>query len=177
MIEAVPTGRQPARMVWASIWIGRGGVPGRSPLVIMQRDETRRRAGYTAWSYLEALEEGLLPHYRRGQLFMADNAPIHTARISKRWLKDHRVKTIDWPPYSPDLNPIEHLWWALKKKLYELYPEFNYTGDIVEEWEQFENGLREAWSAIPDSLIVKLISSMPRRLNAVRKASGYQTKY
>lgn len=109
MIEAVPTGRQPACMVWASIWIGRGGVLGRSPLVIMQRDETRRRAGYTAWSYLEALKEGLLPHYRRGQLFMADNAPIHTARISKRWLKDHRVKTIDWPPYSPDLNPIEHL--------------------------------------------------------------------
>ncbi|USP82205.1 hypothetical protein yc1106_09479 [Curvularia clavata] len=66
MIEAVPTGQQPARMVWASIWIGRGGVLGRSPLVIMQRDETRRRAGYTAWSYLEALEEGLLPHYRRG---------------------------------------------------------------------------------------------------------------
>ncbi|EMD64376.1 hypothetical protein COCSADRAFT_87168, partial [Bipolaris sorokiniana ND90Pr] len=82
-----------------------------------------------------------------------------------------------WPPFSPDLNPIEHLWWALKKKLHELHPEFDYMGDTEREWDQFENGLREAWSAIPDSLITKLISSMPRRLDAVRTAHGYQTKY
>ena len=79
MIEAVPTGRQPARMVWAAIWIGPGGVVGRSPLVIMERDTTRRRGGYTAWSYLIALTEGLLPNYRAGELFMQDNSPIHTA--------------------------------------------------------------------------------------------------
>lgn len=108
---------------------------------------------------------------------MRDNAPIHTARISKRWMRNHGIETIDWPPYSPDLNPIEHLWWALKKKLHELHPKFDYIGDINIKWEQFENGLREAWSVIPDSLISKLILSMPRRLNAVRTAHGYQTKY
>jgi transposase len=59
-------------------------------------------------------------------------------------LEVHGVATADWPPYSPDLNPIEHLWWALKKKLHELYPEFDYMRDSAEEWEAFELGLHKA---------------------------------
>jgi len=50
-------------------------------------------------------------------------------------------------------------------------------GDSPEAWEVFEQGLHEAWAAIPDSLIRSLIRSMPRRLEAVRQARGYQTKY
>jgi len=174
--EAVPTGRQPARMVWAAIWIDSDGVVGRSPLVIMKRDSSRRRAGYTARSYLKALTEGLLPNYSAGELFTRDNARIHTARISQRWLRIHRIETIDWPPCSPDLDPIEHLWCTLKQKLHELCPEFECIGDTNIEWEQFENGLREAWSAIPDFLITKLILSMPRRLAAFGTANGYQAE-
>ena len=84
---------------------------------------------------------------------------------------------MDWPPYSPDLNPTEHLWWALKKKLHDLHPEFDTIGDSAEEWEAFENGLVEAWFAIPDTLIASLILSMPQRIRAVIQAKGYQTKY
>ena len=108
---------------------------------------------------------------------MQDNAPIHTAKLSTEWLEAHGIATIDWPPYSPDLNLIEHIWWALKRKLYELHPEFDYMGDSLDEWDRFEMGLVEAWAAIPDTLIRKLIMSMPRRLDAVRLARGYQTKY
>ncbi|KAH8722682.1 hypothetical protein GQ44DRAFT_348547 [Phaeosphaeriaceae sp. PMI808] len=50
-------------------------------------------------------------------------------------------------------------------------------GDTVEEWVAFEAGLKEAWAAIPDSLLKKLILSMPDRLAACKAAKGYQTKY
>ena len=113
-------------MEWASIWIGEGGVIGRSPLIIMSRDPQAKQNGYTRLSYLAALEEGLRPYYEPGDAFMQDNAPIHGAIEVKEWHEDHGVWVIEWPPYSPDLNPIEHLWWALKKKLHELYPEFDY---------------------------------------------------
>ena len=177
MVEEVTTAHQPARMVWASISMTLGGRVWRSPLVVMTRDEAAPRRGYTAQSYIWALEEGLMPYYRPGEWFMQDNARIHTAYACREWLEVHGVATVDWPPYSPDLNPIEHLWWALKKKLHELYPEFDYMGDSQEEWEAFELGLHEAWAAIPDSLIRQLIRSMPQRLDAVRQARGYQTKY
>ena len=89
----------------------------------MTRDEAAARRRYTAQSYIQALEEGLRDSYRPGEWFIQDNAPIHTAHASREWLE------VDWPPYSPDLNPIEHLWWALKKKLHKLHPEFDNIGD------------------------------------------------
>ncbi|KAH7394666.1 hypothetical protein BKA66DRAFT_598773 [Pyrenochaeta sp. MPI-SDFR-AT-0127] len=57
MVEDVSTARQPARMVWASIWMTPRGKLGRSPLVIMDRDSSAARNGYTARSYIQALEE------------------------------------------------------------------------------------------------------------------------
>ncbi len=177
MINEIPTGKQPARMVWGAIWLTEEGEAQRSPLVIMTRDPRSLGGGYTAWSYIKALKEGLRPVYSRGQLFMQDNARVHTARSSMDWLELHDVEVLDWPPYSPDLNPIEHMWVALKRTLHKLHPEFDTMGDTEEEWAAFEAALKEAWAAIPDTLIQKLILSMPHRLAACKAAKGYQTKY
>ena len=177
MIEEAPTGRQPARMVWGEIWLTEDGEARRSPLIVMTRDPSSPGGGYTAWSYQKALREGFLSSYDPDELFMLDNSPIHTALSTQDWLELHDVRVLDWPPYSPDLNPIEHMWLALKRTLYKLHPEFDTIGDTEEEWEAFEAGLKEAWAAIPDTLIQKLILSMPRRLAAYKAAKGYQTKY
>jgi transposase len=39
---------------------------------------------------------------------MQDNASIHTVKTVKDWFQENGVRTIDWPPYSLDLNPIEN---------------------------------------------------------------------
>ena len=76
-----------SQMVWAGIWLG-----GRTPLVIMDRDEdSPSRRGYTAASYIQALEKGLLPFYQPSQVFQQDNARIHTAVLSKEWFETHGI--------------------------------------------------------------------------------------
>jgi hypothetical protein len=98
------------QMVWASIWVTRGGRVGRSPLVIMERDTTSQRRGYSADSYISTLSDGLLPYYNPMDIFMQDNAPIHKAKKTRIWLETYRIWTMDFPLYLPDLNPIEHMW-------------------------------------------------------------------
>ena len=162
-------------MVWGAIWLTPNGRVGRSPLIIMERDPAKN--GYSANSYTETLTRGLLPQYRPGQIFMQDNVPIHNAKYIKNFLEKHGIWTMEWPPYSPDLNPIEHLWWALKKLVYKLYPELATIGGSEEDLKALRKALKEAWKKLPNSLIRCLIKSMPRRLEAVRKAKGWQTKY
>ena len=68
-----------------------------------------------------------------------------------------------WPAQSPDLNPIEHAWFYLKRKLaeYEESPK-----GIEELWRRTQ----EEWNKIPAEVCQGLIESMPRRVEAVLKS-------
>jgi transposase len=47
--------------------------------------------------------------------FLQDNDPKHKSVLVRTWLFNHGIQCIDFPPYSPDLNPIENLWADLVK--------------------------------------------------------------
>lgn len=53
--------------------------------------------------------------------FMHDNAPTHIATVSKHYLRNHRINTMEWPPYSPDLNSIDNVWSDMKAYLFSRY--------------------------------------------------------
>ena len=52
-------------------------------------------------------------------IFQQDNAAIHNASITKKYLLEQKIRLLDYPMFSPDLNPIENLWGLIVAKVYE----------------------------------------------------------
>lgn len=68
---------------------------------------------FNSEKYIDILSRYVLPFIQetdQDQAFMQDNSPIHTSNIVMEYFSEHPIQLIDWPPYSPDLNPIENVW-------------------------------------------------------------------
>ena len=104
-------------------------------------------------------------------MFQQDKAPSHKAENSL-WMINEiiQIPSLDWPPNSPDLNIIEHVWAELKRRLsnYDTPP-----NDIKELWERAQH----EWNNISVEFIKKLYDSMQRRIDAVIQANGGNTRY
>ena len=77
---------------------------------------------------------------------------------------------LDFPPYSPDLNPIENLWAVLARAVEQRPP------DTMEE---LQDRVAEEWDKVDKdkALLRSLVHSMPQRCAAVIEAQGWHTKY
>ncbi|UYV67029.1 hypothetical protein LAZ67_4003689 [Cordylochernes scorpioides] len=104
-----PTVRQRGIIVWGAI-----AYDSRSPLLRIQGTMTAQR-------YVDDVLRPVTLPYLQGvpnALYQQDNARPHTARISQQALQD--VQMLPWPPYSPDLSPIEHVWDIIGRRLHAL---------------------------------------------------------
>ena len=91
-----------------------------------------------AKKYKTILRENLIPELRLAERYFPgtwriqqDNSPVHTAKLVGDYLEQQEVDCIEWPPYSPDLNPIENLWAWMKQVRDTKYPVAN-SAEMIE---------------------------------------------
>ncbi|GFT60708.1 transposable element Tcb1 transposase [Trichonephila clavipes] len=89
-------------------------------------------------------------------LFMDDNARPHRANIVDECLQSEDITRMDWPAYSPDLNPIEHVWDMLGQRIAAHQPPPTCLPEL-------RRALLDEWCNIPQDQIDNLILSMHRR--------------
>ena len=139
--------------------------------------------------YIAILEQNLLEYIDvltadglRDIVFQQDNARPHTAKLTQEWLKEaareHGFIIMEWPPNSPDMNPIENLWAHLKLELHRRYPDTKYlSGSPAVIRRILKRRLLEVWWDIGEEVLTGLVKSMPHRVRALLKAKGWYTEY
>ena len=121
-------------------------------------------------------EDILLPHVvpflqaHPDMTLQHDNATSHTARSVRDFLQDRNVSVLPWPAKSPDLNPIEHVWDLLDRRVRaRAIPPRNVR--------ELAGALVEEWGNISQQELANLVQSMRRRCTAVLNAAGGHTRY
>ncbi|KAJ7319817.1 hypothetical protein JRQ81_019328 [Phrynocephalus forsythii] len=120
--------------------------------------------------YYDILKQSMIPSlWRLGHraVLQHDNHPKYTSNTTTALLKKLRVKVMNWPSMSPDLNPSEHLWGILKWKV-----EVCKVSNI----HQLCDVVMEEWKRTPVATYETRVNSMPKRMKAVLENNGGHTK-
>lgn len=151
-------------MVWGCFsWWGVG------PLVVIEGTLNQDR-------YASLMETHLAPYLEqvkkkgRGVVFQEDNAPCHLAGLPTQWRQTHKTRRLPWPAQSPDMNPIEHLWDHLGRQVRKRKSLPTSSAGLAQ-------ALQDERGKIPLSVLRDLILGMPDRVNELKKARGWPTRY
>ncbi len=111
--------------------------------------------------HCDILKQKLMPSLQnlgRTAVFQHNNDPKHTTKMTTALLMKLKVKVMEWPCMSPDLNPIEHMWGILKRKV-----EKHHVSNI----QQLRDVIMEEWKRMPATTCAALVNPMPRRIKAM----------
>jgi hypothetical protein len=169
----VPTFKQSSVhiMIWACIVRGQKG-----PLVVLQY-KGGKGGGLSAARYQEQVLEPVLEDWLKKMeeesgfvIFQQDGAPSHKAKATLKWFSDRGISLLFHPPNSPDLNPIEHVWNELKRRLRNLEHHPTNLQQLIEAVENI-------WEEIPLDIVNRYIDRMPEIVQALKSAKGGHTKF
>jgi transposase len=117
---------------------------------------------------IESAELHFDVEHAEGWWFLQDNAPQHKSFLIRTWLFNHGIQCIDFPPYSPDLNPIENLWADLARRVEKFQ---------CDSMEELQDIVAQEWKETPKDYLRSLARSMPERCQAVIAVRGNHTKF
>jgi transposase len=102
-------------------------------------------------------------------IFQQDGAPAHTARQAQDWLQQHAYDFIgkdQWPPNSPDLNPLDYCIWGVMLERYEKHtPKPTNINEL-------KVVLQQIWETLPIATVQKAVLSFRKRLQACIRSDG-----
>ena len=146
-------------MVWGGIAYGH-----KMPLIVIN-------GNLNAVQHRDRILSTVAPYVQQHQLTLQqDNARPHVARICRDYLQAQHVDPLEWPPYSPDLSPIEHLWDEIDRRIRR-------RPQAPQNLQQLTDAIIEEWDRLPQRKINTLVLSMHKRIRAATLARGGHTRY
>ena len=134
-------------------------------------------------TYHKHLKQELFPAInslvnRDDWIFAQDGAPSHRSNLVQDFLKDtlkrRFISKEEWPPSSPDTNPLDYWFWdAVKMKVYE-----GRAGRPFGNEKELKNKIRKVWTSVASDkkTIRKAIKQFVPRLREVSRRKGYSIK-
>lgn len=157
-------------MVWAAV-----SADHKFPLVFVEKGVKINAAVYEE----EILRKNLLPHAEavfgdEPWVFQQDGAPAHRANKVQQWLRENVPDFLnkdEWPPSSPDLNPLDYFVWGyMQSKLSDLKIK------KITKLDSFKKKIVKIWNDVPIEMVRSACKSFLRRLRLVVRANGGRIK-
>lgn len=134
------------------------------------------RGNLTGAQYIrDVLQPVVVPHIDNHPLatrpqYMDDNARPHRSRAVVNYMRANAITTLHWPAVSPDLNPLEHVWDILGRRIQARNPP-------VQNLHELEAVLHAEWMLLTQEQIRRLTGGMRRRVQCVIRVRGGPTRY
>jgi transposase len=170
-------------MVWGAVANGRKG-----PLIRLnmspeemegaENPKKTKGQGMNGAKYVSQVLRGPLNNFVEemeeergcGMLVVEDGAPGHRSKLATKSRSELGIERLTHPPKSPDLNPIEPLWYLLKNRIADVPGSANSLDKL---WE----AAQKVWDGITPEEVKMFTGTMDDQVEAVRKARGWHTKY
>lgn len=150
-------------MVWGGIC-----ATGKTPLVFVDQGVKINQEVYRR----DILEAIVLPwaqqHFENiNWTFQQDSAPAHKAKKTQEWCKDHFpdfINSTEWPPYSPDLNPMDYSVWSIL--------ETKACAKRHQSLESLKQSLQREWDLFTPEKLRPIAENFKKRLDLCIAAKG-----
>ena len=157
-------------MAWVAL------INGEALRVQWMEDDEGRNIRVTGDSYLHMLRTKVWPEIRQRArrqkwIWQQDGAPVHVGRATIEWLEEtfegrviSRNSDVEWPPYSPDLNPLDYFFWG-----YALAEVVRRKPDDLDE---LKGIVEEVVSNVAPEVVRAAVANLKRRAELCLESGG-----